>query len=310
MPTGHSEKTPRFTVLASGEGWHVQDLRRAAEKVGVELQSVLFRDLSIEISCEDKTGNHIEIIRAGTHRIDDRDAVLVRMMPPSGLEKVIFRMDALHRLCELGVPVYNPPRAVEMAVDKALSLARLAGAGVAVPRTWVGESPDDAIIAFERLGGNVICKPIFGSEGRGLVRIENREMAWRAAHGLAQLGSVIYFQEYIENSGSDLRVMILNDEPLAAMRRVAPKNDWRTNVAQGARAEALEQIPPEVAAIAMKVAQVTGGLMVGVDLMQSLDGRWHVLEVNAVPGWRALSAVTGMDIGAEWLLAVKRKAMK
>lgn len=310
MTAVHLSSQLRFTVLASGEGWHVQDLRRAAEKVGVELQSVLFRDLSIEITIDDKPGNQIEIVRAGSHRLDDQDAILVRMMPPSGLERVVFRMDALHRLCELGVPVYNPPRTVEMAVDKALSLARLAGVGVAVPRTWVGESPDDAIIAFERLGGNVICKPIFGSEGRGLVRIENREMAWRAAHGLAQLGSVVYFQEYIQNNGSDLRVMILNGEPLAAMRRIAPKNDWRTNVAQGAQSEALKQISQEVAEIAIKVAEVTGGMMVGVDLMQSPDGRWYVLEVNAVPGWRALSAVTCIDVAAEWLLAVKQRAFK
>lgn len=299
------ENRLQLTVLASGHGWHVQDLHRAAEKMGVGLQTALFQDLHLEISTE--SGPFEEKIYVGPHRLDDQAAVLVRMMPPGGLERVVFRMDALHRLQERGVPVVNPPRTVEMAVDKALSLARLAAAGLPVPRTWVGELPQDALIAFEQLGGDVVCKPIFGSEGRGLVRLQQKEMAWRVAHGLAQLGSVIYFQEFMENDGSDLRVMVLNGQVLAAMRRTASPLDWRTNVAQGAKAEMLRQVPHDVAELALKVAKVMGGVILGVDLMRSrTNGRWHLLEVNAVPGWRALGAVTGVDIAAEWLGAVVR----
>ena len=300
-----SKNRLQFTVLASGHGWHVEDLHRAAEKTGVKLQTALFQDLRLELSTDG--GTIEEKIYAGPHRLDDQAAVMVRMMPPGGLERVVFRMDALHRLQERGVPVVNPPRTVEMAVDKALSLARLAAGQVAVPATWIGESPDEAVIAFERLGGDVVCKPIFGSEGRGLVRLQQKEMAWRVAHGLAQLGSVIYFQEFIENNGFDLRVMVLDGQILAAMRRTASPLDWRTNVAQGATAEMLPDVPHEVAELALNVAKIVGGLILGVDLMQShADGRWLVLEVNAVPGWRALSAVTGVDIAAEWLWAVQR----
>lgn len=304
MQSSPASKTPRFTVLASGLGWHVEDLQRAALKVGVELTASLFQNLSIQLQSTDSAQS--EIIRAGSHRLDEQDAILVRMMPPSGLERVVFRMDVLHRLQEMGVPVLNPPRTVEMAVDKALSLSRIGGAGIAVPPTWIGESPDDALIAFDQLGGDVVCKPIFGSEGRGLIRLQNREMAWRVVHGLNQTGSVIYLQKFIENDRSDLRIMILNGEVLAAMRRTAPLNDWRTNVAQGAKAEALKTIPHEVRSIACQTGQVIGGNILGVDLMRSQDGQWVVLEVNAVPGWRALSAVSGVDVAAEWLWAVKR----
>lgn len=301
----HPEHRLQLTVLASGHGWHVQDLHRAAEKVGVGLQTALFQDLHLDISSDGSAFE--EKIYAGPHRLDDQAAVLVRMMPPGGLERVVFRMDALHRLQERGVPVFNPPRTVEMAVDKALSLARLAAAGVPVPRTWVGELPQDAVIAFERLGGDVVCKPIFGSEGRGLVRLQHKELAWRVAHGLAQTSTVIYFQEFMENDGSDLRVMVLDGQILAAMRRTASPLDWRTNVAQGARAEMLRDVPHAVAELALKVAKIMGGIILGVDVMQSrTDGRWRVLEVNAVPGWRALNAVTGVDIAAEWLWAVQR----
>ena len=105
------------------------------------------------------------------------DGVLVRMMPPGSLEQVVFRMDALHRLEALGVPVLNPPRAVEASVDKYLVAGPArAPRACRCPPTWAGESADEALAAFEALGGDVVVKPLFGSEGRGLVRVSDREL--------------------------------------------------------------------------------------------------------------------------------------
>ena len=157
------------------------------------------------------------------------------MMPPGTLEQVVFRMDALHRLEALGVPVLNPPRAVEAAVDKYLALARLEAAGLPVPPTWVGESADEALDAFERLGGDVVVKPLFGSEGRGLVRVSDRELARRTFQTLERLGAVLYVQRFVRHPGHDLRAFVLGDRVLGAIRRQAPGGDWRTNVAVGGR---------------------------------------------------------------------------
>ena len=295
----------RFTALVSGQGWHVQDLLRAAEAVGIRLAVCTFESISLSIG-SGASGNSSQTIRAGTHVLNDEDAVLVRMMPPAGLEPIVFRMDALHRLVEMGVPVFDPPRTVEMAVDKALSLARLQGEGIEVPATWVGESADEAVAAFEALGGDVVVKPLFGSEGRGLVRVDDRETCWRVCHALERVGSVLYLQEYVPNDGWDARFMTLGGSVLAAMRRFAPAGDWRANVAQGAKAEAWTQAPGAVCEIADRVSQVIGGSLLGVDLVRHRDGRWLVLEVNAVPGWRALAGVTGVDVAKEWLLFVKK----
>lgn len=295
----------RFTVLASGTGWHIQDLQRAAAVVGVELNVRPFESLTMSIG-----SNHFGLadcgIRADGLDLASQDAVLVRMMPPAGLEPVVFRMDALHRLVDAGVPVINPPRTVEMAVDKALSLARLAGAGIAVPQSWVGERADDALAAFDRLGGDLVIKPVFGSEGRGLVRVTDRESCWRVVHALQRIGSVLYLQAFVPNDGWDLRVFLLNGEIVASMRRTAAPREWRANVAQGARAEAWQEVPAEVSVIVEAVARVIGGMILGVDLIRDLEGRWLVLEVNGVPGWRAISTVTGVDIAAAWLSAVCR----
>src|SRR4051812_28316156 len=129
-------------------------------------------------------------LHAGGLDLGTADGVLVRMMPPGTLEQVVFRMDTLHQLAEAGVPVVNPPRAIEAAVDKYLASAKLQAAGLAIPPTWAGEDASDAMEAFEILGGDVIVKPLFGSEGRGLVRIAEREVARRVFHALERIGSV------------------------------------------------------------------------------------------------------------------------
>ena len=145
------------------------------------------------------------------------DGVLVRMMPPGSLEQVVFRMDALQRIVAGGVPVLNPPRAVEAAVDKYLTLSLLEKAGISVPATWAGESANDALDVFEVLGCDVVVKPLFGSEGRGLLRISDKELAWRTFHTLERLSAVLYLQRVVRHPGHDLRVFVLRGRVLGAI---------------------------------------------------------------------------------------------
>jgi tetrahydromethanopterin:alpha-L-glutamate ligase len=243
-------------------------------------------------------GGGVTRVEAGGVDLGSVDGVLVRMMPPGSLEQVIFRMDALHRLEARGVPVLNPPRAVEAAVDKYLALAMLASGGLPVPQTWVGESAAEAQEAFEALGGDVVVKPLFGSEGRGLVRVSDPELALRTFRTLERLGSVLYVQRYVKNPGFDVRVFVLGGRVLGAMRRFASAGEWRTNVAVGGRPEACE-LEPEVERLALRSARAVGAIMAGVDLLPDLEnGGWTVLEVNAVPGWKALASETGVDVAA------------
>src|SRR5690349_5653069 len=144
--------------LVSGLGWHVQDLERAAGLRGVQLSAVRFPQVAA------MTGGGFARLSAGELDLSAADGVLVRMMPPGTLEQVVFRMDLLHRLEAAGVPVLNPPRAIEAAVDKYLALARVAADGLPAPATWVGETAAEALEAFEALGGDVAVKPLFGSE--------------------------------------------------------------------------------------------------------------------------------------------------
>jgi len=279
-------------ALVSGFGWHVRDLRRAAGRGNFRLDAIRF----------DRLVGHVGVPSRSTEAegrsLDDADGVLVRMMPPGTLERVIYRMDTLHRLATAGVPVLNPPRAVEVSVDKYLSLALLERAGLPVPPTFAGESAKDALAAFEALGGDVVVKPLFGSEGRGLVRVSDRELARRTFVTLERLGAVIYAQKAVRHPGHDYRAFVLGGRLLGAIRRFAPEGDWRTNVAVGGRPEPC-RLDATYERMALDAARAVGASMAGVDVLTDLDrGGPVILEVNAVPGWRALAGVTGVDVAA------------
>jgi RimK family alpha-L-glutamate ligase len=198
----------------------------------------------------------------------------------------------------------NPPRAVETCVDKYLTNVRLAAAGLPTPPTHVAQRADDACDAVERLGGDVVVKPVFGAEGRGMVRVSERELAWRTFRVLEQTGQLIYQQRFIHHPGHDLRVFVMGGKIRAAMRRRS-KNDWRTNVAQGGTTERAELTRQE-AELAVRAAEVVGCSIAGVDILPGPRDELYVIEVNAVPGWKALAATCGVDVAAEIVRFVKR----
>jgi ribosomal protein S6--L-glutamate ligase len=273
----------RIALLSSGSGWHVRDLQRAAALAGHEASVVDFRRVSAGVAA-----------RMGS--LAEFDAVIVRTMPPGSLEQVVFRMDVLHRLQAHGKRVLNPPAALEACVDKYLASARLEAAGLPVPPTVVCQDADTAQHAFAALGGDVVVKPLFGSEGRGMIRLTDPELAWRTFRTLERLRGVLYLQRFIAHPGWDLRVLVVGGQVVAAMRRHA-NGGWRTNVAQGGRGEALCP-SPEQGRLALAAAKAVGAPVAGVDLLPGASGEWYVLEVNAVPGWRALAPVSGVDVAA------------
>ncbi|SFI27971.1 ATP-grasp domain-containing protein [Planctomicrobium piriforme] len=277
-----------IAVLGQADSWYVAELTRAAQGRGHAAECVDFRRLSAAV-WEAQT-----LVTAGEAALHRVDAVLVRTMPPGSLEQVVFRMDALQRLEAQGIQVVNPPRAIEAAVDKFLTTARLAANGLPTPRTVVCESADDACIAFERLGQDVVVKPIFGSEGRGILRVSDPDLAYRTFRTLERTQAVLYLQEFIQHSGFDVRVLVLNGEVLGTFKRRHP-TDFRTNVARAAVAE------PHVATeeerqLALQACAAVGACFAGIDLLYDPAGRCLVIEVNAVPGWRAFQRVSGLDV--------------
>jgi len=285
----------RIAILAAGEGWHVRDLRRAAVSFDCEALAVDFRKIYGQVA-------------SAADSLADFQAVLVRTMPPGSLEQVIFRMDLLQRVQARGTVVLNPPRAIEICVDKYLASACLEKSGLPVPATIVCQHADAALEAFASLGGDVIVKPLFGSEGRGMVRIQDAEMAWRTFRTLERLQCVLYLQKYIAHPGWDLRAFVIDGRVVAAMRRKV-NGGWRTNVAQGGTAEAI-RLTASQEDLAIRAAAAVQAPLAGVDLLPGPAGEMYVLEVNAVPGWRALAPATGVDIAVLILRFLLSQASK
>jgi len=223
------------------------------------------------------------------------DALIIRPVGRGSLEEIVFRMDILYRLQRLGLYVINPPEAIEHCVDKYDLLAILEDSDIPVPRTAVTENVDEALKAFNELGGDVVVKPIFGSRGIGSTRVRDPEIAATVFKAITFYHGVIYLQEFVHHDFSDIRAFVVGDRVVAAMRRVA--NTWKTNYSQGARPLPME-LDRTLEEMAVKSASLIECKIAGVDILESSRGPL-VVEVNSQPGWRGLHSVTKVSIADE-----------
>ena len=276
----------RVGILGSPRGWHVQALRRALECRGIAVACLPITRLVARIA--DRPW-----VRSQQEPLDDYDALFVRAIPGGSLEQIIFRVDALHRLENAGVRIVNPPTTIERTVDKYYTSSLLEDAGLPTPRTVVTERFDEAMVAFHELGGDVVVKPLFGSEGRGMVRVCDEDIAYRVFRAL-ELGRYVYYlQEFIPHSNEDIRAFVIGDRVVAAM--VRRSDSWKTNVAQGAEAESLA-LSAELEEMSLRAARALDADYAGVDILCSEGGDVYVMEVNGIPGWAKLRQVTGVDV--------------
>ncbi len=272
-------------ILSSGQGWHTVDLAQALERRGHRARTLPFQALTAQV------GGSPRLAARGA-ALDSYDAVLARIIPGGSLEQIVFRLSVLHTLERMGVVVLNTAPVIERTVDKFCTSALLEEAGLETPRVVVAERFDDAMAAFLAMG-DVIVKPLFGSNGRGIVRVSDEEIAYRVFRALELERAVYYVQQALPHEGRDLRVFVVGGKIVAAMWRSA--DSWRTNVARGARVEKAE-LPPAWAKVGLAAAQAVGAEYAGVDLLPTSDGELHVLEVNGIPGWRGLQETTDVGI--------------
>jgi RimK family alpha-L-glutamate ligase len=282
----------RVAVLGASGSWHSGRLIGALSDRGHEVLAVPATRLR---SIVDEAGD-AHVLGPDGAVLDGLDLLIVRGLPRGSLEQVIFRMDALHVLADHGVRCVNSPGAIERTVDKSWASALLARAGVPTPATIVCERYDDAMQAFDQLGGDVVVKPLFGAMGNGIVRIEDRDVAHRVFRALELERTVYYVQRTLVSAGRrDLRLLVVAGEVAGAMERVS--DSWRANIARGARARAVTPSEAEQG-LAIAAAAAVEADVAGVDLLIGPDGEASVLEVNGIPGWQALQSVCERDLTA------------
>lgn len=273
-------------ILGQRAGWHTESLRGALAARGIAAETYPVTQLSAMVGGS-------PLLSAAGCSLEECDTVFVRAIPAGSLEQVIFRMDALRRLEQGGVRVVNSAWAIEHGVDKYYTAATLSDAGLPTPRTIVAERFEDALAAFERLGGDVVVKPLFGSEGRGIVRVGDVDTAYRVFRAL-ELGRYVYLvQEFVPHGHVDIRAFVIGDRVVAAMVRRG--TSWKTNAAQGAVGEPVD-LDERMVDLSLRAAHLVGAEHAGVDLLPGEDGSLSVIEVNTIPGWRTLQSVTGVDV--------------
>ncbi|MFC7201071.1 lysine biosynthesis protein LysX [Halospeciosus flavus] len=206
-----------------------------------------------------------------------------------------------------GVPVVNAPDTADVCADKVKTSLTLEDAGVPTPETSVAFTTESAMEAVEEFGFPCVLKPVVGSWGRLMAKIESESAAEAILEHKATLGhyehKVFYIQEYVDKPGRDLRVLTVDGEAVAGM--VRSSDHWVTNAAKGAKTEELE-LTDEVRKLAREASEAVGGGMLGVDLMETEDGEYTIHEVNHTVEFKALDDAVETDVPGtvvDWLEA-------
>jgi [lysine-biosynthesis-protein LysW]--L-2-aminoadipate ligase len=203
---------------------------------------------------------------------------------------------ALTLLNAAGVPTVNRARVARICGDKILTTAALARAGLPVPKTVVAFTRDAALKAIEAMGYPVVLKPMVGSWGRLLAKINDRDAAEAVLEHKETLGSsqhgIFYIQEYVDKPQRDIRVIIVGDETVGAIYRSS--DHWITNTARNGVASQME-VTPELDQICRKAAAAVGGGFLSVDLLEHPDGLL-VNELNYTPEFHGFMDATGIPV--------------
>ena len=277
--------TVKIGILSSQRGYHVTALEEAVRNRDCE--PAFFNITRMAGWIGDSPA-----VEVRAERLEDCKALLVRTIPTGSLEQIIFRMDVLHRLEKLGIPVINSASAIERTVDKYYTSFLLGDAGIPTPRSLVTEDFETALKTCREMGDSVI-KPLFGSEGKGIVRVSDEETAYRVLRAWELNRYIYYIQEYLPHFQRDIRAFVIGDKVAAAMQRNG--KGWKTNYSKGAELIPIE-LNPEMEMLAFEAVRTIGLDYAGVDLMQAEDGKTYVIEVNSIPGWRGLLKITKENI--------------
>lgn len=222
-------------------------------------------------------------------------AALVRGFGAAATQKIFFRLDLLSAMEEFGIRLINSRESLEIASDKFLSSIFLQNHQIPTPETIICEDPEDALQGFEELGGDVILKPLYGSKGIGITRLNDKAFAENVIYALGELNEVFYLQKFVEHNNRDIRILVLGDRAVAGMYRIS--DNWKTNIYAGATMEPIE-LNTELKKLSINAAQAVKTEIAGVDIIESEEG-YQVLEVNSIPGFTALQKVTDINMTKE-----------
>lgn len=253
-------------------------------------------------------------------RLDDRRVFydLDRPEPWQQYDAVLERsisynagLYALRILNAWGIPTVNTVAVAEACGDKLTTSAALVKHNIPQPHNVIAFTPESALEAIESMGYPVVLKPVVGSWGRLLAKVNDRDSAEAILEHKAVLGSVqhsvFYIQEFIRKPGRDIRVFVIGDRAVTAIYRKSPH--WITNTARGGEGE-LCQLTPELEQICVQAARAVGGGVLAVDIIEHPERGYLVNEINHTMEFHTLQPITGIDIAdmiVEYVIQVAKE---
>lgn len=271
----------RVAILASRVRVEEKLLVEALQRRGIDFEIIDDGRLLLDLARPDE-------------RWREYDAVLCRSVSQSrGLA-------VLHVLEHWGIPVYNSACVTATCNDKLLTTLTLLRAGIPTPRTLLAFEQQRALEGIEALGYPAVLKPVTGSWGRLLARINDRDAAEAVLEHQETLGGyqhqIHYIQEYIAKPQRDIRAFVVGSRTICAIYRTSAH--WVTNTARGAIASNCP-VMPELNALCVQAAQAVGGGILAIDLFEDEERGYLVNEINATMEFRNSIAPTGVDIPQE-----------
>jgi len=251
-----------------------------AEKKSIELRPIDVKDLHLVITDPNK----------------DKE-----IFGDIAIERCVSYFRGLHLTAILegkGIRVINPYSIMSICGNKMLTSILLAKNGIPTPKTIVAFTKEEALKAIEEIGFPAVIKPVFGSWGRLIAQVKDKDIAQVILEHREEINNplyqIYYIQEMIERPPRDIRCIVIDNEIIASIYRYSSPEDWRTNIARGGRAEVCN-LTEDMKEIILKTSEIIGGGVLGIDAMESKNGI-VIHEVNATVEFKGAMSASGIDI--------------
>ena len=220
------------------------------------------------------------------------DAVLPRI----GASVTYFGTAIVRQFEQMDVYSANSSGGISNSRDKLRSLQILSRHEIGIPQSTFVRNKRDVLPAIERVGGApVVIKLLEGTQGIGVLLAETAKSAEGIIELLQSQKQNVLIQKFVaESKGRDIRALVVGDQVVAAMRRVAQGQEFRSNVHRGGRTEAVE-LDEEYIKTAVRAAQIMGLRVAGVDMLESQNGP-QIMEINSSPGLEGIETCTQLDV--------------
>ena len=218
------------------------------------------------------------------------------VVPRIGASITFFGTAVVRQFEQMGVFTLNSSHAISVSRDKLRSLQVLSRHNIGLVPTAFVRDKQGVLGAIRQVGGApVIIKVLEGTQGVGVILADSHKMAQAIVETLQWARQNVLIQKFVrESSGRDMRAFVVGDRVVAAIRRVAQEDEFRSNVHRGGRAENVD-LAPEFERSAILAAQILGLTVAGVDMLEGEDGP-KIVEVNSSPGLEGIEEATGVDV--------------